>query len=197
MSTNGGGPEIGWTRSCGASQSRLSSSYVQGTGKPSKGPSRGWASQGRGEPGLILAVSEGGHRSSGALEPRISQEDSDLSMTNSSQRTPCFFASKVWETFPTNIFFCSLQAEIMHLTDSAVRHQLFLDVLDGTKALVSVSGRFHIPPLEKSKSSSRTCSCISGQVKGLSWPARPEAAVRRQRPAAAMPAPGPFSLSHP
>ncbi|KAK2497124.1 hypothetical protein MC885_021062 [Smutsia gigantea] len=29
-------------------------------------------------------------------------------------------------------------AEIMHLTDSAVRHQLFLDVLDGTKALLLV-----------------------------------------------------------
>lgn len=37
----------------------------------------------------------------------------------------------------------------MHLTDSAVRRQLFLDVLDGTKALVSVSGRFHAPPREK------------------------------------------------
>lgn len=37
----------------------------------------------------------------------------------------------------------------MHLTDSAVRRQLFLDVLDGTKALVSVSGRFPIPPREK------------------------------------------------
>lgn len=35
-----------------------------------------------------------------------------------------------------------LQAEVMHLTDSTVRHQLFLDVLDGTKALVSVSGGF-------------------------------------------------------
>ncbi|VTJ58451.1 Hypothetical predicted protein [Marmota monax] len=29
-------------------------------------------------------------------------------------------------------------ADIMHLTDSAVRHQLFLDVLDGTKALLLV-----------------------------------------------------------
>lgn len=37
----------------------------------------------------------------------------------------------------------------MHLTDSAVRRQLFLDVLDGTKALVSVSGRFCIAPREK------------------------------------------------
>lgn len=30
-----------------------------------------------------------------------------------------------------------MQADIMHLTDAAVRRQLFLDVLDGTKALVS------------------------------------------------------------
>lgn len=37
----------------------------------------------------------------------------------------------------------------MHLTDVAVRRQLFLDALDGTKALVSVSGRFHIPAREK------------------------------------------------
>lgn len=37
----------------------------------------------------------------------------------------------------------------MHLTDPAVRRQLFLDVLDGTKALVSVSGRFLILPREK------------------------------------------------
>lgn len=37
----------------------------------------------------------------------------------------------------------------MHLTDSAVRRRLFLDVLDGTKALVSVSGRFLVPPGEK------------------------------------------------
>lgn len=33
----------------------------------------------------------------------------------------------------------------MHLTDGAVRRQLFLDVLDGTKALVSVSGRVPFP----------------------------------------------------
>lgn len=30
----------------------------------------------------------------------------------------------------------------MHLTDVAVRRQLFLDVLDGTKALVSTPGSF-------------------------------------------------------
>lgn len=33
----------------------------------------------------------------------------------------------------------------MHLTDVAVRRQLFLDVLDGTKALVSMSGRSPFP----------------------------------------------------
>ncbi|KAB0407114.1 hypothetical protein E2I00_004270, partial [Balaenoptera physalus] len=33
---------------------------------------------------------------------------------------------------------CTSLAEIMHLTDSAVRRQLFLDVLDGTKALLLV-----------------------------------------------------------
>lgn len=58
-------------------------------------------------------------------------------------------ASKVWEIFPMAFFSVPLQAEIMHLTDSAVRRQLFLDVLDGTKALVSVSERFHVPPQEK------------------------------------------------
>lgn len=56
----------------------------------------------------------------------------------------------VWGIFPNDIFFpVPWQAEVMHLTDSAVRRQLFLDVLDGTKALVSVSERFLIPPREQ------------------------------------------------
>ena len=56
----------------------------------------------------------------------------------------------VWGIFPNDIFLpVPLQAEVMHLTDPAVRRQLFLDVLDGTKALVSVSGRFLILPREK------------------------------------------------
>lgn len=44
-----------------------------------------------------------------------------------------------------NPFPVHLQADIMHLTDVAVRRQLFLDVLDGTKALVSMSRRSPFP----------------------------------------------------
>lgn len=76
----------------------------------------------------------------------------------------------------------------MHLTDSAVRRQLFLDVLDGTKALVSMSGIFHVPPQKKVLRSNSILT--SGQVIGLHWPGTPEAAVGRQRSAAAVPAPG-------
>lgn len=39
-------------------------------------------------------------------------------------------------------------------------------------------------------SSSGVCGCTSGQAIGLSQPAMPEAALRRQRSAAAVPAPG-------
>lgn len=76
----------------------------------------------------------------------------------------------------------------MHLTDSAVRRQLFLDVLDGTKALVSMSGIFHVPPQKKVLRSNSILT--SGQVIGFHWPGTPEAAVGRQRSAAAVPAPG-------
>jgi hypothetical protein len=55
----------------------------------------------------------------------------------------------------------------MHLTDSALRHQLFLDVLDGTKALVSVSGRFPFPPgAEVSEVTQRTYNFLGSQLSG-------------------------------
>ncbi|KAB1279611.1 Nucleoporin NUP188-like protein [Camelus dromedarius] len=51
---------------------------------------------------------------------------------------------KFWENLTSPLFGTlsppseTSEAEIMHLTDSAVRRQLFLDVLDGTKALLLV-----------------------------------------------------------
>lgn len=60
-------------------------------------------------------------------------------------------------------FSCSLQPDVMQLTDSTVRRQLFLDVLDGTKALVSVPGGRSLShrPAAAQVVSSGLCCCLA------------------------------------